>query len=127
MTATARQIMQAPDVTPANGSASFGTVQKVAATGGLCYGMQAASQLLGINGASIVLYNGAAISQAVSFAAWHASQGVIAGAASVLSLDGVEVTGSIAPVTAPGPIYTAYNGAAPVCNYTRRYGGITSH
>ena len=116
-TATTGQFLQAPDVTPAAGPASFSTVQRVAGAGGLCYGMQAANQLLGINGATMVLYNGAAITQPASAAAWHSSQGVINGAASVLGLDGVETTGSVAPVTTVGPIYTAYNGGTPACNY----------
>jgi hypothetical protein len=115
---TAGQFMQAPDVTPGASSASFSVVLRVAAAGGLCYGIQAASQLLGINGASLVLYNGASIAQAVSAAVWHSGVGVIAGAGSVVGVDGVETTGSITAVTTPGPTYELYNGAAPVCSYT---------
>jgi hypothetical protein len=115
---TAGQFMQAPDVTPGATSASFSVVLRAAAPGGLCYGIQAASQLLGINGGSLVLYNGASIAQAVSAAVWHSGVGVIAGAGSVVGVDGVETTGSITAVTTPGPIYELYNGAAPVCSYT---------
>lgn len=114
----AGQFMQAPDVTPGAASASFSVVLRVAAAGGLCYGIQAASQLLGINGASLVLYNGASIAQAISAAVWHSGVGVIAGASSVVGVDGVETTGSITAVTTSGPTYELYNGAAPVCSYT---------
>jgi hypothetical protein len=115
---TTGQFMQAPDATPGAVSASFSVVLRVAAAGGLCYGIQAASQLLGINGASLVLYNGAALSAPASAAVWHSGVGVIAGAGSVVGIDGAETTGPVTAVTTLGPIYELYNGAAPSCSYT---------
>jgi hypothetical protein len=101
-----------PQVTP-QAVTSYAAVGRSTTTATTCYFLHPGTQSFGTNSASAnwLLYNvnGPLFGAAPHAGIWHAGSGVIAGAASVISIDGVDTTGTLAAVVTPDWLSVAFD------------------
>lgn len=119
---TVVQYLAGASVTPASGPASFSAVALVdASSGAACTFVQAGVQAFAANTANWLLYNGAALAAPAAVTGWHAGNGVINGASSVINIDGAETTGTVAPVATAGAILVAYREGSQNCSFAEMF------
>lgn len=111
-TASAAYVPTSPVSVSAVGNRSAGT--------GICYWpiQYPGNSLAAANGAANTwsLFAGTAVTGGAADNQWHAGIGVIAGAASVLSIDGTETTGTATVNTTPGALVGFWGSASTTCN-----------
>lgn len=109
---TGSQGIGAAGVSPA-GAQSFATVARADSTTG-CIWMAAGNNRL-VTGWQID-NSAVGVSLAVPAAMWHAGNGVVNAAATVINVDGVEATGTVAVDGTVGNLYFLFGGSAGQCS-----------
>jgi len=121
------QALGGPSVTPASGTVSLSAVgRRSGGSTGVCTlfrenGSAGNRLTIGTTAASVILTGGTSgsITAAASDGGWHVATGVIAGASSVLNIDGTETTGTVTGNTAAGTAGITTTIVAPVvCSQT---------